>query len=204
MKSGIVMDWDGTVLNSMGNVMKAYSVLLDKPLDYVLKNYDPDWKEFLRREGVKEPSREEWKILLDRFENELFEGASEYLKKAHNDKYRLAIVTSSNSLSLNSDLKKFNLDGLFETYVTFEDVKNIKPHPEGINIAMKRLDVTPKECVYVGDTVVDAVASKNAGVDFVGVSWGILDSLEDIRNVDREKIKIAHSFEELYNIIKEL
>ena len=204
MKSGIILDWDGTLINSMENVMKAYSVLLNKPLDYVKENYDSNWKVFLKREGVKEPSREEWKRLLDMFENDLFQGASEYLNKTYNDKYRLAIATSTNSLSLNSNLKKFNLDRLFEASVTFEEVKNIKPHPEGINIAMKKLKLAPSECVYVGDSLVDAIASKNAGVDFVGVSWGILDSVEDIRNVDKEKIRIAHSFEELYNIIKEL
>jgi pyrophosphatase PpaX len=50
-------------------------------------------------------------------------------------------------------------------------VKNAKPDPEGIFLALKELNGRPEETVMVGDSHYDIEAAKNAGVSSVGVSW---------------------------------
>ena len=47
-----------------------------------------------------------------------------------------------------------------------------KPAPDSVLEAMRRLDVTPEETVYVGDSDVDVLTARNAGVTCCAVSWG--------------------------------
>ena len=37
---------------------------------------------------------------------------------------------------------------------------------------MKRMQVRPEETIYIGDSPEDAETAQNAGVDFIGVTWG--------------------------------
>ena len=50
-----------------------------------------------------------------------------------------------------------------------------KPAPDSVWEAMRRMGVTPEETVYVGDSDVDVLTAKNAGVTGVAVSWGFRD-----------------------------
>ena len=50
-----------------------------------------------------------------------------------------------------------------------------KPHPDMVYYAAERLGVELSECVYVGDSEVDVITSKNAGVDCISVLWGFRD-----------------------------
>lgn len=56
-----------------------------------------------------------------------------------------------------------------------------KPDPEGIYEILKLMDVKASECIYVGDSEVDVVTGKNAGVDTLAVTWGFRtkEELED-------------------------
>jgi len=48
-----------------------------------------------------------------------------------------------------------------------------KPDPGIVFSAISDLDATIEETLYIGDSEVDGQTAKNAGVDFVGVSWGL-------------------------------
>jgi phosphoglycolate phosphatase-like HAD superfamily hydrolase len=56
--------------------------------------------------------------------------------------------------------------------VTCDDVKETKPNPEGLNKALKELNVKPSEAIMVGDLDVDIEAAKKAGVAPVGIAHG--------------------------------
>lgn len=47
-----------------------------------------------------------------------------------------------------------------------------KPAPEGVFAIMRECGVTAKDTVYVGDSDVDVVTAKNAGLDAISVTWG--------------------------------
>ncbi len=67
------------------------------------------------------------------------------------------------------------------TVVTCDDTKAHKPNPEGLQIAMKRLDVTPAQSLVLGDHSVDMQAGVNAGVkQRVGITHGF-ESAETLR-----------------------
>ena len=47
-----------------------------------------------------------------------------------------------------------------------------KPDPAGISYALKEMETDMADCLYVGDSEVDAVTGRNAGIKTVCVSWG--------------------------------
>jgi HAD superfamily hydrolase (TIGR01548 family) len=55
----------------------------------------------------------------------------------------------------------------FRKVVTMDDVKHIKPHPEGLLKILRGRDAG--EALYMGDNIDDALAACDAGMPFVGV-----------------------------------
>jgi phosphoglycolate phosphatase len=50
----------------------------------------------------------------------------------------------------------------------------LKPDPTGARALLARLGVRPEDAVLVGDSPVDAATARNAGIEFVGVTWGFV------------------------------
>lgn len=72
-------------------------------------------------------------------------------------------------------MEKFLLDGvedLIDFVIGCEDVKTLKPSPEGILAACRRFSAIKKEVLYTGDNTVDAEAARAAGVPFAAVLTG--------------------------------
>ena len=57
-----------------------------------------------------------------------------------------------------------------------------KPAPDTVLAAMERLGAAPGETLYVGDSEVDILTARNAGVDCASVTWGFRDADELLRN----------------------
>lgn len=98
-------------------------------------------------------------------------GAIEMLGKL-GQHYHLGIVTTRNREDVQKFLQKFELDGVFKTIVTRQDVKRLKPHPESVRHAAKQLGLPPAQCAMIGDTTVDVQAGKRAGALTVAVLCG--------------------------------
>jgi pyrophosphatase PpaX len=69
---------------------------------------------------------------------------------------------------------------LIDHLVTREEVRRPKPHPEPIVRVLRLFNVEPRshesrQVVYVGDTAVDIQAGRSAGVQTVGVTYGMAD-----------------------------
>lgn len=77
--------------------------------------------------------------------------------------YRLAIVTSRIKEGLRP-LRDKGISKYFDVAVTFEDYENPKPHPEPLEVAIRKLGVQPGEAVYIGDSHVDIEAARAAGM----------------------------------------
>ena len=72
-------------------------------------------------------------------------------------------------------MEKFLADGvahLLDFIIGCEDVRTLKPSPEGILAACRRFDAAKCDVLYTGDNTVDAEAARAAGVDFAAVLTG--------------------------------
>jgi len=56
--------------------------------------------------------------------------------------------------------------------VTGEDVSRSKPDPEGVQLALMRLEAPPEEAMLVGDSPLDIQAGRAAGVETGAALWG--------------------------------
>lgn len=70
-------------------------------------------------------------------------------------------------------LDKHGLLRAFDVIVGAEDVVHHKPAPDALLRAMSLLRVEPREVLYAGDSLVDAEASRRAGVSFCAVLHGM-------------------------------
>ncbi|ORU01077.1 Inorganic pyrophospatase PpaX [Anaerovibrio sp. JC8] len=71
--------------------------------------------------------------------------------------------------------EKFQQDGyehLIDFIIGSEDTTASKPDPQGINMAIQRTGAALEDIIYVGDSLYDAGAAQNAGVDFAAVLTG--------------------------------
>jgi phosphoglycolate phosphatase len=87
-------------------------------------------------------------------------------------RYQLALVTSRGREDAALFVTQYGLQDLFAAVVTRDDVRHLKPNPEPVLLAAKKLGVSPSQCVMVGDTSVDLRAAKAAEALTVGVLCG--------------------------------
>lgn len=86
---------------------------------------------------------------------------------------RLGIVSTKYRSRINGVLKREGLLDQFGVVIGGDDVEHYKPHPQGLFEAMKKLESSPENVVYVGDSQVDAELAKRAGVPLVVVLSGV-------------------------------
>ena len=102
----------------------------------------------------------------------LFPETLPLLRRLQEKGIKTGIVTTKLSFRIREILAKYAANDLVSVIVGESDVSHPKPHPEGILLALSSLDTSPQDAVYVGDTVVDAQAARDAGVAFIGVTTG--------------------------------
>lgn len=112
----------------------------------------------------------------------IFPGIKKLLEELKLKRYTLGVVTSRLLGTTKQGMREFGLDTYFDAVVTAEDVTEHKPHPQPIEIALKRLNKGVKQSIMVGDTMYDILSAKNAGVVSVLVGWSLAVSERD-RNV---------------------
>ncbi len=85
---------------------------------------------------------------------------------------KIAIVTSKFHYRIEQILSKFGILSKIDVILGAEDVINEKPAPDGLLLALDLLEVGKEDCIYVGDSTVDAKAAQAAGIDFIAVLSG--------------------------------
>ncbi len=85
---------------------------------------------------------------------------------------RLGIVSTKYRRRIEGVLRRDGLREVFDLIVGGEDVARHKPDPEGLLVAIDRLDSAASQTLYVGDSLVDAETARRAGTPFVAVLSG--------------------------------
>jgi HAD superfamily hydrolase (TIGR01509 family) len=191
----LLFDWDGTVVDSAQLGLTAYEKAfaeLGIPFDHETYEsvYSPNWLSVYEGMGLPKEhwqrADELWTHHYGEQSAELIKGAGETIAELRNKGYRLGVVSSGNDCRVNREIDELGLAGLFEVVVCHEQITNRKPHPEGLETAMRALSCLPTEVGYVGDTPEDIEMGKAAGVLTVGVrsayptSWNLESREPDI------------------------
>ena len=91
------------------------------------------------------------------------EGAGTVLRALHNQGYKLAIVSTSNSEKLSQVIGDNHWEKLIDVVITSSMVSKTKPDPESYLQTMDILGLKPEECIVVEDSRIGIEAAHRAG-----------------------------------------
>ena len=176
--STILFDWDGTLVDSAQLGLVAYEKSfadLGVPFDHEAYRavYSPNWLTVYEGLGLPKEhwqrADELWTQHYDEQSAKLIKGAGETVAEIRQKGYRLGVVSSGNDCRVNREIVELGLGGFFEVVICHEQIRNRKPHPEGIEVALQQLRVGSMQTAYVGDSPEDIQMGKSANVLTVGV-----------------------------------
>ena len=185
MKLGIIWDLDGTLLDSLEDLCDAVNHTLQqyglpcRTLDEIRCFVGNGAKRLiaLSLPGTPEDPDVD-QVLADyqayyrehsQIKTKPYDGVLQALKLL-GEKYPMAVVSNKPDAAVR-DLCRQYLPGVYAMGETPDCPR--KPAPDMVYKAMKELGVD--RCVYVGDSEVDVLTAKNAGVPCLSVLWGFRD-----------------------------
>ncbi len=179
----VIFDLDGTLVNSHEAYAKAYKEVLTKHgviirKEQVVRLFGMTAEDIIKR-LLPELSAKEIRDIV-REKSAIFDKSLDLIKPlpcAENllrklGRCRLALATSSSRKSTDLLLRKFGWDSFFNVVLTGYDVPRPKPAPDILIEAAKLLELSVKDCLFVGDSIFDARAATAAGMKFIGVETG--------------------------------
>jgi len=141
-----------------GTVNERSTIMRNKALDYAKKNFSEAKIKQFQREMEKFLEHYELSAVKS---SRLFPETLSTLSQLKALGCRMGLVTNTSKKAVKNYLSMYGLRNYFDVVVTREDVEKLKPDPEGILLALKRL--REKRFFLVGDLEHDAVAAEKAG-----------------------------------------
>ena len=179
MKTAIIFDLDGTLLDTLGDLHAATNHVLaqfeypGRTIEEVCR-FVGNGAERLIRLAV--PEGEPWEPVLAAFQTwyaahcdiltRPYDGIGEVLTIL-GETYPLAVVSNKPDRAV-KELAKIYFPTLFARGESTDCPR--KPAPDMVFKAMEALGAD--RCIYVGDSDVDIMTAKNAGMPCISVTWG--------------------------------
>jgi HAD superfamily hydrolase (TIGR01509 family) len=101
----------------------------------------------------------------------LVPGVDKMLRQLHG-RYPMSVVSARDEDGTLAFLEQFDLVQYFDVIVTGLSARHTKPYPDPILMAAQKMNISPENCLMIGDTTVDIRAGKSAGAQTVGVLCG--------------------------------
>lgn len=194
----VVFDLDGTLVDSLYDLADSVNKALEKqglpthPYDaykYFVGNGRAKLIERAMGEAAKD--KELLAVVTKDYDDDYlihcldktkpYDGVVDMLLKLHRSGVKINVLSNKpdefvkNMLDTLFDGIKFNIAwGKKPEFPT-------KPDPSSVLAILNELSVDKSDCIYIGDSNVDVITAKNAGLDFCGVLWGFRtkEELED-------------------------
>ncbi len=180
----LLFDFDGTLLNTNDLIIQTFMHVLNErfPGQYspkdCLKFIGPSLKQTFNdiAPGEEEALIANYRAWNIEHHDEL---VSEYpdvvstLEQLKAQGIRLAIVSTKRNETIDRGLSIMGATHLFDVRIGTDDVKNVKPDPEPVLLALQRLGIDKEDAIMIGDNSHDIEAGHRAGIRAAGVAWAI-------------------------------
>ena len=219
-KPVILFDLDGTLLNTEPAILESYRRLFEKyaptvefdrekqlsvlgpPLRKMMKIYFPEQD----TEALVEEYREINKAIHPETVFPMVH-AKEMLEELKNQGYKLGIVTTKVEDVTRLGLDINGMTDYFDVIIAENHVTLSKPDPQGIFMACSQLNCGHDSLIYVGDSLTDIQAGKNAGAFTIGYLFmperkqammdekpnRVIEDLMDIVDIVKEEHSWTHN-----------
>ena len=205
----VVFDWDGTLLDSTGAIVKAIQAasrdvgvtppddararyVIGMGLRDALQHAVPDLPETHYDDLVNSYRRH---YLSGDHELTLFAGVEALLQSLQAEHRWLAVATGKSRLGLDRALGHSGLGKYFDITRTADETRG-KPDPLMLQQIMDAFAVDPDRTLMIGDTTHDLLMARNAGAHGLAVTHGahgldellacapvgVVDSIQDLSN----------------------
>ncbi len=185
----LIFDLDGTLADTIwairaavNNTMRHYGYR-EKSYDEVRASIGSGAKNLIKSIVPKEKTCDERHIseVLAYYDGEYertylmtdrcYPGMSETVAELHRRGYLLAILSNKPDRFVRG-LAELLFPGGEISFAAGQSGLPIKPDPTAALLAAEKLGVKPSECAFIGDSDVDIMTAKNAGMMSVGCAWG--------------------------------
>ena len=198
----ILLDLDGTIMDSGSGIMKSVQYALDRfslynqPEEKLRKFIGPALVDsFMNFYGFTREKAEEAvgyyreyypeKGIFDAF---IYPGMKECIEKMAGDGKKLVLLTSKPIFFASKILQHFQLSPYFFLEVGPDMSEQSSDKTLLIEKALKKGEFKREDCLMVGDTKYDIFAAKEVGIDSVAAMYGYGDPKEiNIANYSIEK-----------------
>ncbi len=183
-----IFDLDGTLLNTLDDLANACNYALNK-FSFPTHNVE-EYKKFIgngiyklveralpNNKKDKETVEKVLKTFSDYYNEHMidmtkpYDGIVDILDELRAKGIKLAVVSNKKHEFTIEIVKKYFGDRFDIVFGHRENYKE-KPDPTSVLEVIEKLNILKSECIYIGDSNVDILTAKNAGVKSVGVSWG--------------------------------
>ncbi len=189
---------DGTVLNTLQDIanavnhtlsfynlptheINAFKRFVGDGTDMMLKRALPDGLKTDEQVKKIKPKYVEYYDAHPTDTTAPYDGILELLHTLKSRGIKLAVVSNKIDCMVKPIANKF-FGSIFDYVTGQKDGMPVKPDPAAVFEVMKAFSVTADECIFVGDSGVDAKTGFNAGMFTVGVSWGFRETDELLQN----------------------
>jgi phosphoglycolate phosphatase len=177
----ILFDFEGTLVDLQWNLQGAVKETLEmlRTLRFPIQRLEGMKYSTLMLEALRiaqeigqstDSVREEIGAIYDRFDEDasmrwnLRDGSEEFLSALKANGIKIGLVSNVGRKALEKALLKLDLHPFFNVVITRNDVQFMKPSGEGLSLALSRLQVIKDKALYLGDSVDDIQAAKEAGL----------------------------------------
>ena len=182
----VVFDWDLTLWNSWDihvRLMKQTADMLGYPQPITADLGKEYSRPFLEHLAWFFPGDQE-KVVATYMgfyhaavwqEHRIYPGVAELLKQLKDNGYRTAIRSDKRQVFGVPEFEHSNLGPMIDRALFFADGMTPKPDPSGLHDVMESLDVSPDECLFVGDSHRDIECARRAGAWSGAALWASVE-----------------------------
>lgn len=183
----VIFDLDGTLLDTLDDLMDSVNYCMEK---YGLKTHTREEirsfvgngiRKLIERSvpgGLSHPQYEEIYQEMavyyrehSQVKTKAYDGILDMLKCLHERGVKMAIVSNKNDDAAKKLASLYFADYI-EVVIGATERMEKKPAPDTVYEALKKLGKDQRKALFVGDSEVDSMTAKNAGMDCVLVTWG--------------------------------
>ena len=186
----IIFDWDGTLMDSIDKIVlcmqqaakqqqqvvaskKSVKGIIGLSLLKAVQQLYP-LLGLSEQQALVEAYRQQYN-LNQHIETPLYPDIKKLLVNLKSQGYTLAVATGKGRNGLNKMLEKSATSELFSATICADEAHS-KPDPLMLNLLLEKLGIEASQALMVGDSSYDLAMAKNAGMDSLGVSYGVHDT----------------------------
>ena len=211
MKNAAIFDMDGTILNTLDDLMDSTNFALknnglkERSLEEIRFFVGNGIQKLIERAVPQGTSKEVFEKVFADFKSHYkihcadktsyYDGIPSVIQTLRKMGVKTAGVSNKADFA-GQELVEVYFKGLFDVALGEKTGVSKKPSPDMVNAALSVLGVEKEAAFYIGDSDVDFETAKNSSLDFIGVSWGfrgrkflenlgaknIIDSPEELLN----------------------